>query len=133
MAKPGWDATGLLKPLWEQLPGKRDELAKLSGVRGTELSSHNNGKPIGRGVAQRIIDGFAKKGIVVSNLELGAPAAEADERGQAFLVLLQGLRTVIDKQQETIDSQGRSIRALQGRVRKLERPEEKPQRGRGGV
>lgn len=132
MARPGWDATGLLRPLWERLEGKRDELAGLSGVRGTELSSHNNGKPLGRDVAQRIIDGFAKKNIVVSNLELGAPAEEADGPGQTFLGLLQELRSVIDKQQETIDSQGRSIRALQGRIRKIERPGESTRHVRGG-
>lgn len=74
----GWDATGRLKPLWHQLegPSKREQLAELADVRPTELSSHNNGKPIGMDVALRIIDGLRRAGVEASLDDLGWPGPD---------------------------------------------------------
>ncbi len=113
----GWDATGLLQPLWQQLEGKdkRGQLAELSDVRATELSSHNTGKPLGPAVAQKIIEGFAKEGINVSVLELGAPVEEADEKAKTFLDLLAGLQTAVSGLEETVDLLDKRLLRLEKR------------------
>lgn len=90
MQPPGWKATNLLKPLWEKLPGKRDELAVLCGISGTELSSYNSGaKNLGIRNARRIIAGFAKKDIAVSLVEIGGPLEPDDEASKPFVERLR--------------------------------------------
>jgi len=66
----GWNAKGLLKPLWSRLEGKRDELARMTGIGGGVLSAYNSGKrPLGIANARRIA---AALGVTVE--ELGGPA-----------------------------------------------------------
>jgi len=65
----GWDAKGLLKPLWGRVGG-RDGLARLTGITGETLSGYNTGRlPLGRKNAERIADALS-----ISVAELGAPA-----------------------------------------------------------
>lgn len=76
MPGQGWDATGILKPLW-QAYGGRDELAKAAGTTGTVLSAINTGY---RG--RRLGITLARKLAVALNVslaELGAPAEAADD------------------------------------------------------
>jgi type II secretory pathway component PulM len=135
VADKGWNARGKIRPLWQQLdgPAKREQLAEISGVRATELSAHNNGKPLGAAVAQKIIDGLATRGITVSRLELGAPIAEADEQGQTFLDLLAELRAVVEAQgvktNEALDRLHARVDALEAR---RGRSTTKPKKAQGG-
>lgn len=65
----GWDAAGRLEPLWARLPGRRDELARLTGIKPTTLSAYNSGgRRIGMRNAQRIAEALD-----VSLYDLGAP------------------------------------------------------------
>lgn len=72
--------------MWRQLPGKRDELAALTGISGSELSSYNSGKRrLGMKNANRIVDALASKGIAISVLELGASVGLAEDQGMTLL------------------------------------------------
>jgi transcriptional regulator with XRE-family HTH domain len=125
----GWKATGLLEPLWGKVGG-RDELARKTGINPATLSGVNTGRlNLGRANAERIA-----QVLEVSLVELGAPEGEADDvRSQSLVDLLGDLRAVVDAQQKTIDSQGRSIRALQGRIRALEQARATARPARGGA
>jgi transcriptional regulator with XRE-family HTH domain len=66
----GWDATGLLKAVYEKVGGV-DKLAELTGISRSTLSSYNSGRrPLGFKNAKRIAE--AAK-VPVS--ELGLPEA----------------------------------------------------------
>jgi transcriptional regulator with XRE-family HTH domain len=84
----GWNAKGLLRPHWERLPGKRDELARLTGIGPQTLSGYNSGqRRLGIGNAQRIAEAL---GITV--LDLGAPTtAQVAERSAVVLDRLETL------------------------------------------
>lgn len=95
MSPQGWKAKGVLRPLWEQLPGKREQLAELTRISATELSSYNSGKKnLGLRNAKRIIAGFAEKDIVVSLVELGGPLDPDDPIGKR---LADRLREIEDR------------------------------------
>lgn len=121
-----WDATGRILPIWSKLDGreKREQLARLSDVRATELSAHNQGKPLGPKVAAKIVAGAAKAGIVISNLDLGAPEAEADMQGQLLLDRLGAL-------EDALNSLGPNLEELGDRVSALEK-QARPKKRRGG-
>lgn len=88
MAVKGWDATGLLQPLWIKYPGGRDVLAKNVGTTGNSLSARNTGKRnLGISLAERLADELG-----VSLAELGAPEGAADDQPSVTLRdLLEGL------------------------------------------
>lgn len=70
----GWNAAGLLQPVWTRYPGGRDALAAAAGTQPTVLSSINSGKRrLGADLAKRIADA-AKVDIAV----LGAPSQTAN-------------------------------------------------------
>lgn len=115
-----WDATGKIRPIWAQIEGraKREQFAALTGVRATELSAHNTGKPLGMSVAQKIIDGAAKVGITVTLSDLGEPEAKASEEGRRVSDRLAALEV-------QIESQGKAMtKALNGVTRRLSAIEE---------
>lgn len=112
----GWDAKGLLRPLWERLPGKRDELAELTGIRGTTLSSYNAGtRPLGIANARRIADALQVTVADLGGREGGLDAAPT------IRDLLEQLQATVEDQQLMIDAQRSATRRLQARVRDLER------------
>lgn len=83
----GWEATGLLKPLWARVGG-RDALAELAGISppGT-LSAYNSGKrPLGIVNARKIA-----AALDISLLELGAPEEVLDPKDQGVLARLASL------------------------------------------
>lgn len=75
----GWDASGLLAPLWNTRfagPGKRDQLAAATGISAQTLSAYNSGnRPLGITNARRIAAALR-----VSLAELGAPEGEDESR-----------------------------------------------------
>lgn len=92
----GWDAKGLLRPLWERLPGKRDELAVVTGIRGGTLSSYNSGKRLlGQKNARLIANALG-----VSLEELGAPPNEEPQSiGDRLRELAETMAEVLDEQE----------------------------------
>lgn len=115
MAKQGWSAKGLLQPLWTQYPGGRDSLAKAVGTKGADLSSRNSGRvmlghDLGGRLAAELSRGLRRE---VSLLELGAPATEADEAGQAILDLLRELEATVATMKKTQAAILRRLRALE--------------------
>jgi hypothetical protein len=120
----GWDAKGRIAPLWRQLPGGREELAALSGVRATELSSRNSGKkPLGPIVAQKIVDGMAKKGITVSRIDLGAPLeAATDPASLEMGKQLAELRGQVERLADDLAQIQADIRLLGDRIAALGGP-----------
>lgn len=112
----GWDARGRLAPLWRELPGKRDELAERSGVKGPTLSAYNSGKrPLGYGNARKIAQALG-----VSLLDLGAPEATADEEYQTIDLRLELLAAQLAEAVEATAKMGRQVDRLQARLRILE-------------
>lgn len=81
MAERGWDATGLLRPLWQTFPGKREGLAEAVGTAPETLSSINTGKRrLGKALGGRLANVLG-----VSLLELGAPTRQpADPAGETL-------------------------------------------------
>jgi len=76
----GWDAKGLLAPVWARVGG-RDALAALAGVQPGTLSGYNTGRlRLGMENARKIAVALG-----VSVLELGAPEEEADAAGQSLV------------------------------------------------
>lgn len=76
MPGQGWDAKGILKPLWQEYGG-RDELAAAAGTTGTVLSAINTGyrdRKLGIVLARKLA-----AALDVSLAELGAPEAVADD------------------------------------------------------
>lgn len=124
----GWDARGLLRPLWQQLdgPAKRDRLAELAGISPPQtLSAYNTGpdnggRALGLNNARKIVAGLAKAGIEVSLLELGAPASEADARGLTLIDRLEELAADLADSMEAQAKMSRELGRLRDRVQKLE-------------
>jgi len=118
-----WKATDRVKPVWQAWGKKhgvdkavRDEFAKAVGTSGTVLSSLNTGStPMTMAMAGRI----AKEG-GVSVLELGAPVAGVDERGQTLLDRLDELTGKLADSETMQVRQERQIRDLRRRVAALE-------------
>lgn len=82
----GWNAKGLLTPLYE-VHGGRDGLAIKVGAPPGTLSAVNSGKRnLGIRLARRIAQ--ATK---ISVLELGAPEENADAKGLLLIERLEGL------------------------------------------
>ena len=72
MAVKGWNAAGVLQPLWNRYEGGRDALAAAVGTSPSVLSSINTGsRNLGHNLAGRLAD---ELGVTV--LELGAPNEE---------------------------------------------------------
>lgn len=91
----GWNAKGLLKPLWHQYSGGRDQLAADVGTSPTVLSSINTGKrQLGYGLGQRLA-----AALNVSLLELGAPLT-----GQAEPTLVSRLDELQHTLEEILDA-----------------------------
>lgn len=108
MAGVGWSAKGLLKPLWDELPGKRDELAAVTGIRGTTLSAYNSGaRPLGLANARRI-----SAALDVTLLELGAPLDQADWADRTLLGHLRQLETDVQELAGHVRDQGLMLEAL---------------------
>jgi transcriptional regulator with XRE-family HTH domain len=94
----GWDATGRLAAFWGRAGG-RDKLAELTGINKATLSGYNSGR-LGLGY-----DNATKIATVlqVSLLELGAPAAQADDPGsRAALSLLAELSAEVERIADTL-------------------------------
>lgn len=84
---------GLLGDLWQKVGG-RDQLAAITGIRGSELSRYNSGKQrLGIRNAQRIADALD-----VTLAELGRPengtAGRQEELEELRAVLAETLRRV---------------------------------------
>ena len=78
----GWEARGLLKPLWGRVGG-RDRLAELTGIQPSTISGYNAGRlPLGMANARKIA---AALGVTVA--DLGAP----DQNGQEPSPLMREL------------------------------------------
>jgi transcriptional regulator with XRE-family HTH domain len=119
----GWNAKGRLAPLWSQLegPAKRDQLADLTGITPTTLSAYNSGnRPLGIANARRIVEALGDAGVDVSLLELGAPAGEADARGQRLVDRLEELADRLSDSMERQAKLTKEVSLLRARVRKLE-------------
>lgn len=111
----GWDAKGLLTPLYAR-HGGREGLAEKTGVSIAHLSGVNNGKrELGIDAARKIAEATG-----ISVLELGAPVEEADEKGRSWLDLLEELRVEMAaenlKLREDLAKAIRRIRALEKRA-----------------
>lgn len=122
----GWNAKGLIRPLWQQLdgPAKRDQLAELAGITPQTLSAYNTGpddggRALGITNARKIVAALAKKGIEVSLLELGAPENEADARGLTLRARLEELAADLAdslQRQKTMDAELRRLRTRLGKL-----------------
>lgn len=103
----GWDAKGLLRPLWGRVGG-RDALAALTGIAPQTLSGYNTGnKGLGLGNARRIADALD-----VSVLELGAPVALVDDPGESLLGRLEELSELVALGFETLGLDVDDLRRL---------------------
>ena len=112
----GWSAKGLLLPLWQKYPGKRDALAEAVGTKGTVLSSINTGRRnLGYDLGPRLAEELG-----VSVLELGAPVGAADEAGKSIVLHLEELAAKLATSDELLTTMKTSQRRLEGRVRRLE-------------
>lgn len=111
----GWDAAGLLQPLWGRVGG-RERLAELTGIHTSTLSGLNSGRlNLGRDNALKLAAALG-----VSLAELGAPEGEDDARGQTLRDRLEELAAKLTDSMDVQAKQGRELRDLRGRVRKLE-------------
>lgn len=111
----GWNAKGLLTPLYKK-HGGRDGLAAKTGVPAGTLSRINTGAGnMGEDVAQRLVGPLK-----ISVLELGAPAEMVDDKGRPALERLEELAAmlgdVLEHQLKTDDT----VRRLDERLRTLE-------------
>lgn len=78
--KEGWDAKGLLKPLWLK-NGGREAVAKAAGVSQGHMSKVNAGKTqLGIDAARRLAAAMN-----VSLAELGGPAEEDDPKSRGLV------------------------------------------------
>jgi transcriptional regulator with XRE-family HTH domain len=66
----GWNAQGLIEPLWRRLkPPLRETLAEMTGIQPGTLSGYNTGRlPLGMPNAQKIASALG-----ISVYDLGAP------------------------------------------------------------
>ena len=116
MAEKGWDAKGLLQPLWSKYPGGRDGLAEAVGTTGNSLSARNTGKrTLGLSLGTRLAEELH-----VSLLELGAPSGAVDEAGLTLVDRLESLAVDLAKAVRKQTAMAREIRQLRGRVQQLE-------------
>ena len=82
----GWNARGLLAPLWRKYPGGRDALALAVGTKPPSLSAINTGRRnLGWDLARRLSEELG-----VSVLELGAPS-ESEQGPRDVYALLETL------------------------------------------
>lgn len=94
----GWNAEGLLQPLWERYDGspelpRREALAKAVGTSPTSLSSINSGdRNLGLKLGGRIA---AELGVSV--LELGAPVGALNGAGQTLVDRLEQVEAKHDE------------------------------------
>lgn len=109
----GWDARGLLRPLWHEIGG-RDALAEASGIAGQTLSAYNSGsRQLGIANARKIVEGLTSRGVAVTVLELGAPLEAVDDLGLGFLDRLQALAATVDDLQTANDGLRQRIEVLE--------------------
>lgn len=129
--EPGWNAEGLLQPLWLKYPGGRDGLAAKVGTTGSALSSRNSGsRPLGYDLGSRLA---AELGVSV--LELGAPLEVADAAGETLVTRLEGLAVDLAEAVRKQSGMATQIARLQARVRTLEArpwPAEDQSKGQAG-
>lgn len=119
----GWDAAGLLEPLWKRVGG-RDRLAEATGIQPGTLSGYNTGRlPLGATNARKIADALG-----VSVLELGAPEEEAQTRQD---------RRIVDRLREVeaaLEALGPDLAALANLPRRVTALERRvPPKTRGGA
>lgn len=109
--KEGWNAEGLLKPLWIKYGG-RDKLAEDAKVSRSTLASANSGKRnLGPDAGERIA-----KALGVSVLELGAPETLADERGVPLIARLVEVRSEVAELTTDVRRLTRRVVALERRA-----------------
>ena len=117
MAEKGWNAKGLLQPLWVRYPGGRDALAAKVGTTGNSLSARNTGtRNLGMSLGLRLADELG-----VSLLELGAPAESAVDAASVTLASrLESLAGDLAKAARKQATMATEIRQLRARVQQLE-------------
>jgi transcriptional regulator with XRE-family HTH domain len=120
MPERGWDAKGMLQPLWGRVGG-RDGLAAATGIQPSTLSGINSGRlRLGYKNGRRIAEALD-----VSLLDLGAPLDQADDR--ASLSLRRNLQLLA----EANDAYRATLAKLTQRIDALEHGREARGRGRG--
>jgi len=73
--KEGWDASGRLEAIWNEFPGRRDEMAARTGIGKSTLSAYNSGaRQLGMRNAMRIA-----QALEISIYDLGAPRLRAED------------------------------------------------------
>lgn len=112
--EPGWDAKGLLRPLWQSYPGKRDGLAAAIGSTGSTLSAVNTGRQrLGLDLGQRIAEALE-----ITIFDLGAPTnAQVAARSAAVLDRLDALEARLPPLEAALQDALRALddlRQLQG-------------------
>lgn len=115
--RKGWNAEGLLLPLWQNYPGKRDGLAAKVGSSGSTLSAINQGRRnLGYDLGSRLA-----VALEVSVLQLGAPLDGADEvEDQTLLGRLEDLASKLADSIAKQAAMEKELRSLRTRVGKLE-------------
>lgn len=115
----GWDAKGLLAPLWQERftgAGRREQLAALVEISPQTLSAYNSGnRPLGITNARKLAAALG-----VSLADLGAPEGVPDARGATLRDRLEELAATLTDALEDQAKQKRELRDLRSRVRKLE-------------
>lgn len=115
----GWNAKGLLAPLWQERfegVGRREQLAKLTGITAQTLSAYNSGnRALGRRNAVKLAAALG-----VSLAELGAPEGEDDVRGATLRDRLEELRETVSELTAEQAATNRELAELVARVQKLE-------------
>lgn len=116
----GWDATGLLEPLWGRVGG-RDRLAALTGIQAPTLSGYNTGRlPLGLRNAEKVASALG-----VTVFDLGAPTAEAEgPAAQSVLDRLEEAEAALRKLGPDLVRLARRVSALEQQVQ--------PRKRRGG-
>jgi transcriptional regulator with XRE-family HTH domain len=115
----GWDAKGLLAPLWQERftgAGRREQLAELVEISPQTLSAYNSGKrPLGITNARKLAAALG-----VSLAELGAPEGESDPRGATLRSRLDELAAKLADALVEQKKQRRDLQEIRRLVRKLE-------------
>lgn len=110
----GWSAKGLLRPLWQNYPGKRDGLAAAVGTDGGTLSGVNTGRlNLGLSLGRRLA---AELGVTLA--EIGAPP-DVDEEARSLVARLESLAEEAERGRRAV------IAALEAIDDRLERIEER--------
>ena len=97
-----WDATGLLAPIWQELdredgkpgPGRRDDLAAITGIAGPTLSQYNAGtRRLGLGHAKEILkaapQGYTIKTISPASLNVSRGYSDLRGTGRSIQLTVQ--------------------------------------------